>query len=340
MFCGDRKGISFKMKEGDKIIVTGSVQVYERDGKYELIARQIELDGAGSLYLQFEALKKELMEMGMFEQCYKKPIPKYAKRIGIVTASTGAAIQDICNISKRRNPYVQLILYPALVQGDGAAQSIVNGIRTLDNMGVDIIIAGRGGGSIEDLWAFNERIVAEAIFNSGTPVISAVGHETDTTIADYVADMRAPTPSAAAEIAVFDHVQFEAQLMLSEGRMRRAFDSKLSTYRLRAENLMVRLNHLSPSKLNENLRYAAELYDRLKLTMDNTMKDYRHRLSLLSGSMEALSPAKKLSSGFSFVASDDGAAITDASKVHVGDSVSVNLYKGMFKATVSEVYNE
>ena len=195
MFAGNRRGMKFTMKEGDNLIVTGSIEVYERDGKYQLYAREIALDGAGNLYLKFEALKQELEEMGMFAPEYKKPIPKFAGRVGVVTAPTGAAIQDIRNISGRRNPYVQVILYPALVQGDGAVASIVKGIETLDRMNLDVIIVGRGGGSIEDLWAFNEEVVARAIFHCNTPVISAVGHETDTTIADFVSDMRAPTPS-------------------------------------------------------------------------------------------------------------------------------------------------
>lgn len=172
MFSGSRRGLTFAMKEGDKVVVTGSIEVYERDGKYQLYAREIELAGAGNLYLKFETLKRELEEMGMFDASYKKPIPKYAKRVGIVTAPTGAAIQDIRNIASRRNPYVQLILYPALVQGEGAAASVVNGIRALDALGVDVMIVGRGGGSIEDLWAFNEEIVARAIFACETPVIS------------------------------------------------------------------------------------------------------------------------------------------------------------------------
>ena len=209
MFAGQRSGLAFKMQDGQQVIVLGSVTTYERDGKYQLYAKEIILDGAGLLYEKFEALKRELGEMGMFAPEYKQPIPKFAKKIGIVTAPTGAAIRDIMNISARRNPYVQLILYPALVQGDGAATSIVKGIEMLDKHGVDVIIVGRGGGSIEDLWAFNEEPVARAIFNCRTPIISAVGHETDTTIADYVADMRAPTPSAAAELAVFEYQALE-----------------------------------------------------------------------------------------------------------------------------------
>ena len=204
MFAGQRKGLGFAMKNGDKVVAEGSVSVYERDGKYQLYARSITLEGAGLLYERYLALKKELEEMGMFSQEYKQPIPAYVKKVGIVTAPTGAAIQDIRNIAGRRNPYVQLILYPALVQGEGAKESIVKGIETLDAWGVDVIIVGRGGGSIEDLWAFNEEEVARAIFHCQTPIISAVGHETDTTIADFVADLRAPTPSAAAELAVAD----------------------------------------------------------------------------------------------------------------------------------------
>ena len=196
MFASARGGLAFQMQEGMQIIASGSIEVYERDGKYQLYAKKIVQDGAGNLYVRLEELKKSLQEMGMFDAQYKKPIPQYAKKIGIVTASTGAAVRDIINIAKRRNPYVQLILYPAQVQGDGAAESIVSGISALEAYGVDVIIVGRGGGSIEDLWAFNEEIVARAIFACSVPIVSAVGHETDTTISDFVADLRAPTPSA------------------------------------------------------------------------------------------------------------------------------------------------
>ena len=210
MFAGQRRGLSFRLAEGQQVVVKGNVDVYERDGKYQLYAAEIELAGRGDLFLRFEKLRNELEEMGMFAAEYKQDIPRYATKIGIVTAPTGAAVRDIINISKRRNPYVQLVLYPALVQGAEAKYSIAKGIETLDAMGLDVLIVGRGGGSIEDLWAFNEEMVARAIFACRTPVISAVGHETDVTIADYVADLRAPTPSAAAELAVFDYEQFEA----------------------------------------------------------------------------------------------------------------------------------
>ena len=207
MFAGHRRGLAFAMKNGDKVIVGGSVDVYERDGRYQMYAKEITLEGAGTLYERYLALKQELEDMGMFAQEYKQPIPRFIRRLGVVTAPTGAAVQDIRNISYRRNPYLQIILYPALVQGAGAAESIVKGIQMLDKTDVDVIIVGRGGGSIEDLWAFNEEIVARAIFECRTPIISAVGHETDFTIADFVADLRAPTPSAAAELAVADFRQ-------------------------------------------------------------------------------------------------------------------------------------
>ena len=205
MFAGQRSGLSFRMQEGQQVIVLGSVSVYERDGRYQVYAKEIVLDGAGLLYEKFIKLKKELEEMGMFAPEYKKPIPKYVRTVGVVTAPTGAAVRDIINITRRRNPYVQIFLYPALVQGDGASESVVRGIRALEEAKVDVMIVGRGGGAIEDLWAFNEEKVARAVFECSVPVISAVGHETDTTIIDYVADLRAPTPSAAAELAICNY---------------------------------------------------------------------------------------------------------------------------------------
>ena len=204
MFAGNRSGLGFRMSEGMQVVVHGTIDVYERDGKYQMYAKTIEQDGAGALYERFEMLKQELLERGMFSPEYKKPIPKYIRTLGVVTAPTGAAVRDIINIATRRNPYVQILLYPATVQGDGAVESIVRGIRMLERQKVDAIIVGRGGGSIEDLWAFNEEAVAQAVFDCNIPIISAVGHETDTTIIDYVADLRAPTPSAAAELAVYD----------------------------------------------------------------------------------------------------------------------------------------
>lgn len=342
MFAGNRRtGLNFPMKEGDKVIVTGSVEVYERDGKYQLYAREIALDGEGNLYLKFEALKRELEEMGMFAEEYKKPIPKYATRIGVVTAPTGAAVQDIRNIAARRNPYVQLILYPALVQGEGAVPSIINGIHALDALGVDVMIVGRGGGSIEDLWAFNEEEVARAIFECETPVISAVGHQTDTTIADFVADLRAPTPSAAAELAVFDYRQVKEQLISCREQMKHRMEQRIDAERLQLSHAKDRLHYLSPvSKLRENRKYATDLGDTLNTRMEQTMEQKRHKLALLSGQLEGMSPVRKLSQGYSFVADNTDKAVTDASAVRVGDILSVHLYKGTLKASVTEIHKK
>lgn len=338
MFAGNRRGLAFQMKEGDKVIVTGSIEVYERDGKYQLYAREIALDGAGNLYLKFEALKRELEEMGMFAPEYKKPIPKYIRRLGIVTAPTGAAVQDIRNIARRRNPYVQLILYPALVQGDGAVNSIINGIHALDELGVDVIIVGRGGGSIEDLWAFNEEEVARAIFECETPVISAVGHETDTTIADYVADMRAPTPSAAAELAVFDYQAALERQQRLQTQMERCLRQRAQNAYLRLREYQTRLRYLSPElKLRERRKLAADLEEKLSGRMEQILKGKRHELALLSGRLEGMSPVKKLSQGFSYVADESGHAVTDASAVSVGQQLTVHLLKGRLQAEVTEV---
>ena len=246
MFAGHRRGLAFRMKDGDKVVVGGAVDVYERDGRYQLYAKEITLEGAGALYERYLALKQELEDMGMFAQEYKQPIPHFIHTLGVVTAPTGAAVQDIRNIAGRRNPYLQVILYPALVQGEGAAQSIVKGIRMLDEAGVDVIIVGRGGGSIEDLWAFNEESVARAIFECRTPVISAVGHETDFTIADFVADLRAPTPSAAAELAVDDFRSVLENFRMYGDRLQRAMNSKTALFSARLKSYETRFQYLSP----------------------------------------------------------------------------------------------
>lgn len=337
MFAGNRRGLAFQMKEGDRVVVTGSIEVYERDGKYQLYAKEITLDGEGDLYLRYEALKHELEEMGMFAQEYKKPIPRYVKRVGIVTASTGAAIQDIRNIASRRNPYVQLILYPALVQGEGAAESIVNGIHALDLLGVDVMIVGRGGGSIEDLWAFNEEIVARAIFECETPVISAVGHETDTTIADYVADLRAPTPSAAAELAVYDVERLMQDIASCENRLNRLMKNQAVLSKNRLLSYAARLKVLSPEyQLNSKKQYAAELEDRLGRTMRDVLNQKRHRMELLARDMDGLSPLKKLSQGFSFVSDMEGKNLSGVDQVETGDHIKIQMTNGCLEATVDK----
>lgn len=339
MFSGNRRsGLSFQMKEGDKVLVTGSIEVYEKTGTYQMYAKSIELDGAGNLYLKFEALKKELEEMGMFDAGYKQPIPKYIKRLGIVTAPTGAAVQDIRNIATRRNPFMQLILYPALVQGEGAAESIVNGIYALEQLGVDTIIVGRGGGSIEDLWAFNEEIVARAIFECRTPIISAVGHETDWTIADYVSDMRAPTPSAAAELAVYEYSAVVEQLALKKARMDRMLQEKCRLERERLSHFRTRLLFLSPqNQLNEKRKRLMDLEEKLQDRMEWIIKEKRHQFLLLSSSLEANSPMKKLSQGFAFLEDSNKKTVKSIENVHIEDELTVHLTDGKILAKVSEV---
>ena len=338
MFASARSGLSFRMREGQKVVVLGSVNVYERDGKYQLYANEIILEGAGLLYEKFEALKQELEEMGMFAEEYKQPIPKFAKTVGIVSAPTGAAVRDIIQIASRRNPYVQLILYPALVQGEGAADSIVRGIRMLEKQNVDVMIVGRGGGSIEDLWAFNEEKVARAIFECRVPVISAVGHETDTLISDYVADLRAPTPSAAAELAVYDHRQVSEQMEAFLSRMRRQMRLKTMLERRRLEQLELRLKHTHPQqKLNENRQILQELENRLRDRMQMLLEENKHRLAIYTEQIDGLSPLKKLSQGYSYTELADGENVRSVQQVKDGQEISVYVTDGKIKARIVEV---
>lgn len=363
MFAGQRKGLSFTLAEGQQVTATGSVDVYERDGRYQLYVRKIERDGTGDLYARFERLKAELLEMGMFDACYKQPIPRFALRVGVVTASTGAAIRDIMNISARRNPYVQLVLCPAQVQGERAAASIVRGIETLDAMGLDVLIVGRGGGSIEDLWAFNEERVARAIFNCRTPVISAVGHETDVTIADYVADLRAPTPSAAAELAVFDWHQFEEQLASERKRLDRLMQLSLEKRKGQLARSRMQLALYSPQRqvnemrqrladiegrLTENAR-GRILGDRQALTagrellvraMERSFTGARHRLAVDAGRLDGLSPLKRLRGGYGYVTDRTGRPVRSAALTEPGSRIQVQLADGRLKALVEEVFVE
>ena len=338
MFAGSRSGLSFRMQEGQQVIVLGAVSVYERDGKYQLYAKEIIPDGTGLLYEKFEALKRELEEMGMFAQEYKQAIPTFVRTVGVVTAPTGAAVRDIMQISARRNPYVQLILYPAQVQGEGAAESIVRGIQALEKKGVDVMIVGRGGGSIEDLWAFNEEIVARAIFNCTVPVISAVGHETDTTIADYVSDLRAPTPSAAAELAVYEYSSVINGMKEYEAVMRRIMAQKILKQRHNLEQKKLKLQILHPrQKLNEQHQRAADLDIRLHNIMERIILDRKHRLALYAEQMKGLSPLNKLSHGYSYIEDRNKKNIHSVHQLSSGDQITVFLSDGVVKAEVKEI---
>ena len=341
MFAGNRKGLKFKLEEGQKVIALGSVSVYERDGKYQLYAKQIILEGTGLLYQRFEQLKTQLEEMGLFDKMYKKPIPKYATKVGICTASTGAAIQDIINISKRRNPFVQLYLYPCLVQGRGAAVDIVNAIRCLDSMDLDVIIVGRGGGSIEDLWAFNEEIVAKAIFDCDTPVISAVGHETDFTIADFVADMRAPTPSAAAELAVFDYSEFMEKQLNYSRLLFSSIDNKLKIYRKSLKSYETSVNLFSPvNQLQSRRQYSDELMTKLSKELNDVLNDRKHKLQIYAERLNGMSPLNKISKGFAYVTDGNKKPLTSVSQVKADDEMSLIIKDGTIKAKVVEVFHE
>lgn len=338
MFAGQRGGLSFRMNNGQQVVVFGSVNVYERSGSYQVYAREIRPDGDGALYERFQMLKKELEEMGMFAAEYKKPIPAYAGQIGVVTAPTGAAIRDIMNITARRNPFVQLILYPAQVQGEGAKESIVRGIRMLEETGVDVIIVGRGGGSIEDLWAFNEEDVARAIFDCRVPVISAVGHETDITIADYVADLRAPTPSAAAELAVSDYRQTQMRMQEYQIRMNRLLMHKVQIARFRIRDYQTRLKYLHPrTRLQEQQKKLAELEDALRQLMKGRIDRERHRLSIRMEIMKGLSPIQRLNRGYSYVEGETGAVVRSIRHVRKKERLSVYVTDGVIHASVEDV---
>ena len=335
MFASSRTGLKFRLEEGMQVIVGGSIAVFERDGRYQLYAKKITADGAGDLYLRFEQLKKELEEQGMFDPCYKQPIPSFVSKLGVVTAPTGAAVQDIINIAKRRNPYIQIILYPAIVQGDLAADSVVKGIKALEKEGVDVMIVGRGGGSIEDLWAFNEEKVAKAVFDCSVPIISAVGHETDTTIIDYVSDLRAPTPSAAAELAVFELAALDEKFKDAYLSLTRGMELNLRAKRDRNKMLLARLNALSPqSKIREKRSYLLKLEEALTNRMDKAIIAKRHKLDIYIEKMKGLSPVNKMSTGFAYVSDAKGNMVKDINAVNKGDKLDLRLINGIIHTTV------
>lgn len=337
LFAGRRAGISFRMEDGQSVIVFGSISVYERDGKYQLYADEIRLDGVGRLYEEFEYLKKKLGAEGLFAAEHKKEIPAFAGKVGIVTASTGAALQDIMQIARRRNPYVQLLLYPAKVQGEGAADTVVRGIRALDNK-ADVIIVGRGGGSIEDLWAFNEEKVARAIFACRTPVISAVGHETDTTIADFVSDLRAPTPSAAAELAVYDVYLLEQTLAGIHGELVQKLLGKIEAKRMLLQQKELLLRQVHPEyQLRQKKMRVDELSERLSAKMKETLFKKRQSLVLLSQRLEGLSPMGRLEAGYAFVTDEKGQMIKKTAQVKTGERLQVDVTDGTICTVVERI---
>ena len=341
MFAGNRKGLNFRMTEGMAVIVFGSVSVYERDGRYQLYAREIMQEGAGKLYEAYEALKKKLLAEGLFDEEHKLDIPKYPKRLGVVTARTGAAVQDIINVSLRRNPWLQIVFCPATVQGEGAVQSVVRGIRALEEAGLDVMIVGRGGGSIEDLWAFNEEMVARAVYDCKIPVISAVGHETDTTIIDYVADLRAPTPSAAAELAVPDMRIVLGQLQGYEEALEAAMEQIMALCRQRVDSYVRVFRHLNPqSRLNDRRQRLMEVEDRLRLGMERRIEQAKSELAIRTQQLEGVSPLRQLERGYAYVSDEDGHGVASAEQVTVGQHLFLDVKDGMIESEVTAIQKQ
>lgn len=334
------KGLLFHMTDGQSVVVGGSVNVYERDGRYQFYAQDIILDGAGALYEEYERLKAELYAEGLFEFEHKKEIPHYPKSIGIVTAATGAAIEDIKNIAHRRNPYVQLILYPAKVQGENAAKTIVKGIQVLDQMQLDTIIVGRGGGSIEDLWAFNEEIVARAIYAAKTPIISGTGHEIDTTIADYVADLRAPTPSAACELAIPDYMGFLEQVRQIQKNMYLNMQHKLQQFKTQYHTVSMQLECQNPvSKVQQQRIYLDDLTQQMQKSFKQKMMKIRHQYELYVEQLHGLSPTGKLVNGFGYLEYNDS-PLQSIKQINIDDSIKIILHDGKIDAKATQVKEE
>ena len=338
MWRSDAAMLKFRLEDGKQVIVHGSVSVYEAGGKYQIYAKSIEDAGKGDLAAQFEELKKKLSEMGMFSEEYKQEIPAYSMKIGVVTAETGSVIRDIYNVASRRNPYCQILLYPSAVQGEGAAEQIAAGIAYLDQTDVDTIIVGRGGGSMEDLWAFNEEIVARAIFECHTPVISAVGHETDFTIADFVADLRAPTPSAAAELAVFDFYQFEKSLADYKYTLKLLLDRNLDRHKNMIKHYALKMETLSPqNQLMQKKQSLQEKADVIEQIMTDRMRNVKERTRLFSERLEGLSPLKRLSAGYAYATDPKGKSLKSIKQIKKGEEVNLFVTDGQILAEVKEI---
>ena len=338
MFASQAAKLAFKLKDGMSVVVSGRVDVFDAAGKYQLYANTVQQEGIGELYQKFEQLKQYYEDMGYFAKEYKRPLPAFTKKLGVVTSKTGAAVQDIMNISKRRNPYIQIVLYPAYVQGEHAKQSIVRGITRLDKMGLDCIIVGRGGGSIEDLWAFNEPEVVEAVFNASTPVISAVGHETDFTLTDFVADMRAPTPSAAAELAVTEAVAVENRIYEYERRLKQQMMYSLSAKRDYLERLKLQMEYLNPvNQIYDKRQRLMNIEDKLNMLIKRCAAENRNRLRLYASKLDGLSPLRKLDMGYGYIENSEGNRIVSAGQVSSDDEITVYLKDGSIRSKVIEV---
>lgn len=326
MFRGSAQSLAFEPNDGMKVLARGRISVYEAGGSYQLYIEEMIPDGVGELYIAYEQLKKQLESEGLFSPEHKKPIPPFPDRVGVVTASTGAAVRDIINVITRRYPMAEIVLYPAQVQGSGAAESVVKAIEYFNATdGADTLIVGRGGGSIEDLWAFNEEITARAIYASKIPVISAVGHETDFTIADFVADLRAPTPSAAAEIAVPSAIELRNRIDTDKNRISRNMAGRIEGNRLLLERFKMRT---PKDRIDDaNLRI-----DSLIKSMDSSLKmktmHLKRELSSAAAKLDALSPLQTLARGYSIPTTEDGTVIRSAKEMKVGTEFTLRMKDG------------
>lgn len=336
MFKSYTNYLNFEPKDGMSVVILGSVSVFERDGVYQVYAKGMEPEGVGALYKAYEKLKAKLSEEGLFDESHKKPIPILPRAIGVVTSKTGAVIRDIINVTTRRLPNVNIILYPAAVQGEGAAQTIVNGIKYFNKAkNVDTIIIGRGGGSLEDLWPFNEEITARAIYESEIPIISAVGHETDFTIADFVADLRAPTPSAAGELAVPDIIEVRWKLENINKRLANSLRKKIENMRIKYDNLKNSRALKNPyDALRQKMIVCDNLYKNIENNFSLKVKDRHIKLVGLIGRLENLSPLKTMLRGYSIVENLDGKVIKSVNDLNKDDEVSIRLNDGKRKAKI------
>lgn len=330
------------MKEGTEVLVRGNVEVYAPRGNYQMIVNEIQPKGEGALQAAYRAMCERLHKEGLFDPRHKKPLPRYPRKIGIVTAPTGAAVRDMLRILKRRDPRLSAIIYPARVQGDGAAEQIAAGIAYLNRhaqaLELDALIIGRGGGSLEDLWAFNEEVVARAIFASDLPIISAVGHEIDTTVSDFVADHRAATPSEAAEMIAPELYQIEQQVQGLEERLKSVIAWHIDIRKQRLENITHRLEARSPMRvLQQEVQRLDYLDERLNRVMMNRLEQARERMGRLGDRLEGLSPLRVLTRGYSVARSDAGRVLKSVSDVGTGDAIRVRLPDGELSAHVHSV---
>ena len=335
MFKSYAEKLNFKPKDGMKVMVFGTVSVFERDGVYQIYAKSMMEDGMGDLHEQFEQLKAKLEKEGLFEQSHKKTIPLYPKVIGVLTSQTGAVIRDIINVSTRRNPNVYIRLLPVPVQGPGAAEQIADKIRIMNEKKLaDVLIIGRGGGSLEDLWPFNEEIVARAIYDSEIPIISAVGHETDFTIADFVADLRAPTPSAAAELAVPDIFEVKQKIINYQDRSKLALKKKIEIMKLRFEKIMKSRIFTDPMrKVMDNSIILDDYMKRLENAMKEIKTEKKNKYIELVTKLDSISPLKTLIRGYSLT-EKDGQIIKSTSQINKGDIITIKFSDGEKNAEV------